>query len=82
MVTERYNSNQRSTIKTESIENVVLDEANGRTYVVMSDHALSDGELYSAIRLDLLKRKGPIVRGQKVIISASGRLVKPEGSAD
>ena len=41
-----------------SIENIVVDEANRRTYIVMAPKVLSDGELYRAIRQELLRRGG------------------------
>ena len=41
-----------------SIENTVVDEANQRTYIVVAPRVLSDGEVYSAIRRELLKRGG------------------------
>jgi hypothetical protein len=40
------------------IQNVVIDEANEITYVVNSCRQLTDGEIYSAIRVALLKRAG------------------------
>ena len=42
-----------------NIENVVVDEANRRTYIVVAPRVLSDGELYQAIRRELLRRGGP-----------------------
>ena len=41
-----------------NIENIVVDEANQRTYIVMAPKVLSDGEVYQAIRRELLKRGG------------------------
>jgi hypothetical protein len=41
-----------------SIENIIVDEANHRTYIVMAPRVLSDGEVYQAIRREILKRKG------------------------
>ena len=40
------------------IKNVVVDEAHQFTYVVMADRVLSDGEMFSAIRVELLRRGG------------------------
>ena len=57
-------------MKSPSIENVVVDEAAQRTYVVMAHRVLTDGELYSAIRVDLLKRGGRVARGERVISTA------------
>jgi hypothetical protein len=46
------------------IQNVVVDEANDRTYVIQAPRALSDGEIYRAIRQEILRRGGrPLARG-------------------
>jgi hypothetical protein len=46
------------------IENIVVDEANHRTYVILAPRALSDGEIYRAIRQEILRRGGkPLARG-------------------
>jgi hypothetical protein len=58
-------------IKTEEIENIVVDEANNRTYVIMAARNLTDGELYRIIRLELLGRGQPLAGGEKLVISAS-----------
>ena len=55
------------------IENIVSDEANERTYVVVSDHVLSDGELYRAIRLEMIKRGAPLERGARIVITLTPR---------
>jgi hypothetical protein len=47
-----------------NIENIVVDEANERTYVILAPRILSDGEVYKAIRQELLRRGGkPLERG-------------------
>lgn len=52
------------------IENVVVDQANELTYVVTSRRRLTDGELYSAIRVALLRRAGKrLERGQTLKIA-------------
>ena len=58
-------------MKPPSIENVVVDEAGERTYVVMASRVLTDGELYSAIRINLLKRGTRVAKGERVVITAS-----------
>ena len=58
-------------MKSPSVENVVVDEAAQRTYVVMAHRVLTDGELYSAIRIDLLKRRAQIAKGERIVITAS-----------
>ena len=48
-----------------NVENIVVDEANQRTYVVLAARVLSDGELYKAIRQEILLRGGrPLARGE------------------
>jgi hypothetical protein len=69
-------------MKSETIENIIVDEAHDRTYVVMADRSLSDGEIYRAIRLELLNRGSPLGRGERLVISASKRGLRPaEGLA-
>ena len=65
-------------INTEAIENIIVDEVNERTYIVMAERTLTDGELYSVIRLELLARKSPPARGEKLVISAA-KWHKPKG---
>ena len=50
------------------VENVLVDEAHERTYVVMADRTLTDGELYSAIRVELLRRGNALAKGERVVI--------------
>ena len=45
-------------MQSSNIENTVVDEANHRTYIVMAPRVLSDGEIYKAIRQEILKRGG------------------------
>ena len=53
-----------------NIENIVVDEANHRTYVVLASKVLSDGEIYRAIRRELLRRKGiPPAFGETLTIN-------------
>jgi hypothetical protein len=54
------------------IQNIIVDEANERTYVVMAPRTLSDGEIYKAIRQEILKRGGkPVARGETLTFSIS-----------
>ncbi len=41
-----------------NVENIIVDEANNRKYVVLAPRVLSDGELYRAIRQEILRRGG------------------------
>jgi hypothetical protein len=51
------------------IENIVVDEANHRTYVVLAPRELSDGEIYRAIRQEILKRgRVPLSSGETLTI--------------
>jgi hypothetical protein len=55
-----------------TVENIVVDEVHQRTYVVMAQRTLSDGELYRAIRLELLKRGGLYpAKGETLVINAA-----------
>lgn len=68
---------ERSPTKAPSIENIVVDEANDRTYVILAPRLLSDGEIYRAIRQELLRRGGkPIAQGQTLTLTltATGAL--------
>jgi hypothetical protein len=59
-------------MKTSNIENVVVDEANERTYIVMAPRLLSDGEVYKAIRQEILKRGGkPVARGETLTVTTT-----------
>jgi len=62
----------RMKTKSPSVENIVVDEAHQRTYVVMACRTLTDGELFSAIRVALLKRRDkPLEQGERLVIDAS-----------
>jgi hypothetical protein len=53
-----------------NIENTVVDEANHRTYIVLAPRVLSDGEIYKAIRQEILRRGGvPPPAGQTLTIT-------------
>jgi hypothetical protein len=56
-------------MKSPSIENVVVDQFRQATFVVMAHRILTDGELYSAIRVEILKRKGVLTRGERLVIT-------------
>ena len=58
-------------MKSPTIENIVVDEFHQRTYVVMAHRILTDGELYSAIRVEILKRGGLPSKGERLVITAA-----------
>jgi hypothetical protein len=59
-------------MKTPNVENIVIDEVHQRTFVVMARRLLTDGELYSAIRVALLKRGGKgLEKGERLVITAT-----------
>lgn len=60
-------------MRTPPIENIVVDEVHQRTYVVMAHRILTDGELYQAIRLELLRRGGALTKGERVVISLASK---------
>jgi hypothetical protein len=56
-------------MKSREVENIVVDEANQVTYVVTAPRHLTDGEVYSAIRVALLSRRGkPLGKGETLKI--------------
>jgi hypothetical protein len=58
-------------MKSQTIKNTVLDEVHDCTYVVMAQRVLTDGEMYSAIRIELLRRKGEFpAKGETLVIAA------------
>lgn len=60
--------------KSPSVENTVVDEARQCTYVVMAPRVLTDGEMYSAIRVEVLRRGGKLPeKGETLIITSSIR---------
>jgi hypothetical protein len=66
--------NQRfAHMKSPSIENIVVDEVHQRTYVVMAHRVLTDGELYSAIRVEILKRGERLTMNERLVITSNLR---------
>jgi len=58
--------------KSPSVENTVVDEAHQCTYVVMAPRILTDGEMYSAIRIEVLKRGGKRPdKGETLVITSN-----------
>ena len=59
-------------MKNANVENIVVDEVHQRTFVVMARRVLTDGELYSAIRVALLKRGGRHPeKGERLVITST-----------
>ena len=59
-------------MKAPTTKNVHFDEAHDLTYIVMAHRVLTDGELFSAIRLALLKRGGKHpAKGESLVITAA-----------
>ena len=61
-----------------NIANTIFDEANGRTYIILAPRVLTDGELYRAIRRELLRRGGkPLAQGETLTmtVTSSGGIV-------
>ena len=64
--------NSRSMKKSPSVENTVVDEARQCTYVVMAPRVLTDGEMYSAIRVEVLRRGGKLPqKGETLVITST-----------
>lgn len=58
-------------MKSQTVKNAVFDEVHDRTFVVMATRLLTDGEMYSAIRVELLRRKGKVpAKGETLVIAA------------
>ena len=58
-------------MKSQDIKNTVVDQVHDRTYVVMATRVLTDGEMYSAIRVELLRRGGKYPeKGETLVITA------------
>jgi hypothetical protein len=54
------------------VENIVVDEVHQRTFVVMAQRVMTDGEIFRAIRVELMKRGGKhMEKGEKMVISSS-----------
>ena len=58
-------------MKPQKIENIVVDQFRDQTFVVMAHRILTDGELYSAIRVEILKRKGVLTKGERLVITSN-----------
>ena len=59
-------------MKTPNVENIVVDEVHELKYVVMARRVLTDGELFSAIRIAILKRGGKLPgRGETVVLTST-----------
>jgi hypothetical protein len=61
-------------MKAPSIENVIVDEVHQRTYVVMARRILTDGEVYKAIRVELLRRGESLAKGERLVITVADAL--------
>jgi hypothetical protein len=58
-------------MKPQNIENRIVDEVHECTYVIMATRVLTDGEAYSAIRVELLRRRGKFpAKGETLVIAA------------
>jgi len=58
-------------MKAQTIKNTVLDEIHHCTFVVMATRILTDGELYSAIRVELLRRGGKFPAKDETLVIAA-----------
>ena len=57
-----------------SIANTVVDEVNHRTYVILAPRVLTDGELYRAIRQEILRRGGrPLAQGETLTLTVTSK---------
>ena len=59
-------------MQAQNIENIVMDEANNRRYVILATRVLSDGEIYRAIRQEILRRGGkPVAQGETLTLTVT-----------
>lgn len=59
-------------MKSPAVENTVVDEKHQCTYIVMAPRTLTDGEMYSAIRVEVLKRGGKLPgKGETLVINSA-----------
>lgn len=62
-------------MKAQTVKNTVRDELHDCTFVVMATRVLTDGEMYSAIRVELLRRRGKFpAKGETLVIAADNGL--------
>ncbi len=64
-------------MKAPNIVNTIVDEANRRTYVILAPRVLTDGEIYRAIRQEILRRGSPLPDGETLtltVTSSGGRI--------
>jgi len=55
-----------------TVENTVIDEIHKCTYVVKARRMLTDGEMYSAIRVEMLRRGGKFPeKGETLVIDSA-----------
>jgi hypothetical protein len=60
-----------------NIENIGVDETNQRTYIVLA-HRVTDGELYKAIRQEILNHGGKRpARGETLTFSFAAAANRP-----
>jgi len=72
-------------MKAPNIANTVVDEVNCRTYVIMAPRVLTDGEMYRAIRQEILRRGGkPLAHGQTLTltVTSSGGIIASVAEPD
>jgi len=56
-------------MKSPTTKNVFVDELHELTYTVMAHRLLTDGELFRAIRVEILRRGGKLpAKGESVVI--------------
>ena len=72
-------------MQSKQIENIVVDEANRRTYIILAPRVLTDGEIYRAIRQEILRRGGrPLAHGETITltVTSNGRPISPAAEPD
>ena len=69
-------------MKAANIENTIVDEANRRTYVILAPRVLTDGEIYKAIRQEILRRGSPLADGETITLTVTSSGGKISAVAD
>jgi hypothetical protein len=58
-------------MKSKQIENIIVDEANRRTYVILAPRVLTDGEIYKVIRQEILRRGSALTDGETISLTVT-----------
>ena len=60
-------------MKAPNIENTIVDEVNRRTYIILAPRVLTDGEIYRAIRQEILRRGSALADGETLTLTVTSK---------